>query len=94
MHKSMNNIVNHSLTFANESFTKKTGSFGNLGEGSKWVLNQILEFCEKMDLEVEGKESDLFEVLSALETRKKPALRVEEEEEPGDEGERLRNYGG
>jgi len=53
-------------------------------------MNHIWEFCEKMGLEVEGKESDLF----ALETtRKKPALRVEEEE-VGDEGERIRNYGG
>jgi len=47
-----------------------------------------------MGLEVEGKESDLFEFLFALETtRKKSALRVEEEE-VGDVGERIRNYGG
>ena len=48
-----------------------------------------------MGLEVEGKESDLFDFLVALETtRKKPALRVEEVEEAGDEGHRIRNYGG
>jgi len=48
-----------------------------------------------MVLEVEGKESDLFEFLSAVETtRKKPVLRIEEEEEVGDERERIRNYGG
>jgi len=48
-----------------------------------------------MGLEVEGKESDLFEFLFALETtRKKRTLRVEEEEEVGDVGERIRNYGG
>ena len=83
------------ISFANESFAKQVGSFGNLGEGSKWVLNHILEFCEKMRFEVEGKESNLFKFLSALETaRKKSALRVEEEEEVGDVGERLRNYGG
>jgi len=83
------------ISFANESFAKRVGSFGNLVEGSKWVPNHILEFCEKMRLEVEGKESNLFKFLSALETaRKKSALRVEEEEEVGDVGERLRNYGG
>jgi len=65
------------ISFANESFARQAGSFGNLGEGSKWVLNHILKFCEKMGLEVEGKESDLFEFMSALETtRKKPTLRV------------------
>jgi len=45
--------------------------------------------------EVEGKELDLFDFLATLETTwKKPALRVEEEEEAGEEGERIRNYGG
>ena len=53
------------------------------------ILNHILEFCEKMSLEVEGKETDLFDFVYALETtRKKTALRVEEEE-VGDEGERI-----
>ena len=43
---------------------------------------------------MDGKESDLFEFLSALEIRrKKSALRVKEEE-VGDEGERIRNHGG
>jgi len=56
-------------------------------------MNHILEFCEKMSLEVEGKGTDLFEFLYALETtRKKTALRVEEEK-VGDEGERIRSYG-
>ena len=82
------------VSFANESVAKQAGRFDNLGEGSKWVLNHILEFCETMSLEVEGKESNLFEYLFALETtRKKTTLRVEEEE-VGDIGERTRNYGG
>ena len=43
---------------------------------------------------MEGEETDLFEFLYALETsRKKPTLRVEEEE-VGDEGERIRSHGG
>jgi len=46
------------ISFAKEYFAKQAGSFENLGEGSKWVLKHILEFCEKMGLEVEGKESD------------------------------------
>ena len=82
------------VSFANDSVAKQAGRFDNLGEGSKWVLNHILEFCEKMRLEVEGKETDLFEFLYALEsTRKKTTVRVEEEE-AGDEGERIRSYGG
>ena len=82
------------VSFANESVAKQAGSFDNLGEGSKWVLNHILEFCEKMSFEVEGKETDLFEFLYALETtRKKMTLGVEEEE-VGVEGERIRSDGG
>jgi len=82
------------VPFANESVAKQAGRFDNLGEGSKWVLNHILEFCDKMSLEVEGKEDDLFEFLFALESsRKKMSLRVEEEE-VGDEGERIRSDGG
>jgi len=74
------------ISFANESFAKQAGSFGNLGEGCKLVLNHVLEFCGTMGLEVEGKEYGLFEFLFALETtRKKPTLRVEEEE-AGDVG--------
>ena len=38
------------ISFANASFAMQTGSFGNLGEGSFWVINHILEFCEKMGL--------------------------------------------
>ena len=37
------------------SFSPHTDSYDNLGEGSNWVLNHILEFCEKMGLQVEGK---------------------------------------
>jgi len=82
------------VSFAKESVATQAGRFDNLGEGSKWVLNHILEFCEKMSLEVKGKETDLFEFLYALETsRKKPALRVGEEE-GGDEGETIRSHGG
>jgi len=82
------------VSSANESVAKQARRFDNLGARFKWVLNHILEFCEKMSLEVEGKETDLFDFLYALETtRKKTALRVEEEE-VGDEGERIRSYGG
>ena len=84
------------VSSANVSVAKQAGSFDNLGEGSKWVLNHILEFCEKMSLEVKGKEADLFDFLFALETsRKKPALALRfEEGEVGDEGERIRSHGG
>ena len=81
------------VSSTNDFVAKQAESFDNLGEGSKWVLNHILEFCEKMSLEVKGKEADLFDFLFALETsRKKPVLRGEEE--VGDEGERLRSHGG
>ena len=61
------------VSFAKESLVKqlfgglvgssspRTGSYDNLGEVSIWVLNHILEFCEKMGLEVEGKETELFD---------------------------------
>jgi len=29
------------ISFANESFAKQAGSFENLREGTKWVLNHI-----------------------------------------------------
>jgi len=53
------------ISFANESLVKqlgqggywssRAGSYDNMGEGSIWVLNHILKFCEKMALQVEGK---------------------------------------
>jgi len=58
------------------------GCFDNLGDGSIWVLNDIMEFCEKMGLEVRGKDNEVFDFLIALEVaRKKTALRADEEEE-------------
>ena len=81
------------VSSTNVFVAKQTESYDNLGEGSKWVLNHILEFCEKMSLEVKGKEADLFDFLFALEiSRKKPVLMGEEE--VGDDGERLRSHGG
>ena len=80
------------VSSTNDFVAKQAESFDNLGEVSKWVLNHILEFCEKTSLEVKGKEADLFDFLFALETsRKKPVLRGEEE--VGDEGGRLRSHG-
>jgi len=38
------------------SSSSRPSCFENLGDGSIWVLNHIMEFCEKMGLEVGGKD--------------------------------------
>ena len=57
------------------------------------VMNHITEFCEKMGLEVEGKETEVFDFLATLgAARKKAALRIDEEE-MGEGGERTVLHG-
>jgi len=54
----------------------------------------ILELYEKMGLAVEGKETELFDFLAALEaTKKKAAMRVGEGEEVGEVQERTVHHG-
>ena len=53
------------------------------------MLNHILELCKKMGLEVEGKETEVFDFLTPLEAaRKKATSRVGKKEEVGEGGER------
>ena len=93
------------ISSANESLAKKLlggrvrssspsiGRYDNAGEGSIWLLNHILEFCEKIGLEVEAKETKVFDFLAALEAvGKKVALRVDEDEEAGEDSERGRCF--
>jgi len=75
--------------------TSRTGCYDDLGEGSVWVLNHILEFCEKMGLKVGGNVNEVFDFLAALEAaRKNSALGVVEVEDLEDSGEKSVFHGG
>ena len=75
--------------------TSRTGCYDNMGEGSVWVLNHILEFCEKMGLKVDGYVNEVIDFLSALEVaRKNSALGVDEVEEVAEGGENSVLHGG
>jgi len=71
------------------SYCRRTGCHKNQEEGSIWVFNHILEFCEKMGLGVQGKEAEVFDFLASIEaTMKKAVSRVDEEEEVAEVRER------
>ena len=60
-----------------------------------WVLDRILEFCERMGLAMEGNETKLFEFLAAAEAiKKKAAMRVDKEVEVGEVWDRTVHHGG
>ena len=75
--------------------TSRTGCVDNLGEGSVWVLNHILEFCEKLGLKVGGNVNEVFDFLAALEVaRKNSAQGVVEVEDMEGSGEKSVLHGG
>jgi len=80
-------VQSRALSFASDSLAKqcfgcrcgpstsRLECFDNLGDGSIWVLNHIMEFCKKMGLKVGGKDNEVFDFLTALEVaRKKTTL--------------------
>jgi len=65
-------IQRRALSFASDSLAKQCfggrcgpstcflGCFDNLGDGSMWVQNHIMEFCDKMGLKVGGKDNEVL----------------------------------